>query len=199
MYMYTIDCIIDQIDSNHQTYHRSCIDSITYNKSYIHYQLIRGDVMNMTQATPRYSAVLHTPAAPPEQAASYFAMRAAYETDVADVMSDMHKGALSFRLLDVRDATAYEQCHIPGAIHLTGRQINAQTTADWDREQTIVTYCWGPACNGATKAAATLASLGFRVKELLGGMEYWRLEGGSLEGSLKEQAPMHWRMPDQVR
>ncbi len=153
----------------------------------------------MTTSKPRYSAVLHTPAAPPEQAAHYFSQRLAYETDVADVISDLHKGQPAFRLLDVRDATAYEQCHIPGATHLPGRQINATTTADWDREQTIVTYCWGPACNGATKAAALLAGLGFRVKELLGGMEYWRNEGGTLEGTLREEAPMYWRMPDQVR
>ncbi|WP_322924804.1 rhodanese-like domain-containing protein [Paenibacillus campi] len=153
----------------------------------------------MTQSTPRYSAVLRIPAAPPEQALHYWASRLACETDVADVMSDLHKGEPPFRLLDVRDAAAYEQCHIPGAIHLAGKQINLATTADWNREQTIITYCWGPACNGATKAAATLASLGFSVKEMLGGLEYWRLEGGELAGTLKQQAPLHWRMPNPIR
>lgn len=51
-------------------------------------------------------------------------------------------------------------------------------------------YCWGPACNGATKAAAKLSTLGFRIKEMLGGIEYWRKEGGPVEGTLKEQASL---------
>jgi len=41
----------------------------------------------------------------------------------------------------------------------------------------LVVYCWGPACNGATKAAAELAALGRPVKEMLGGFEYWAREG----------------------
>nr|WP_245237948.1 hypothetical protein [Paenibacillus etheri] len=55
-------------------------------------------------------------------------------------------------------------------------------------------YCWGPACNGASQAATKLAAQGFRVKEMLGGIEYWRKEGGNLEGTLYEQAPLYWKM-----
>jgi rhodanese-related sulfurtransferase len=57
-----------------------------------------------------------------------------------------------------------------------------------------VLYCWGPACNGASQAATKLAAQGFRVKEMLGGIEYWRKEGGNLEGTLYEQAPLYWKM-----
>ena len=56
-------------------------------------------------------------------------------------------------------------------------------------------YCWGPACNGASKAAARLAAQGYRVKEMLGGIEYWRKEGGALEGTLREAAPLYYAMP----
>jgi rhodanese-related sulfurtransferase len=35
----------------------------------------------------------------------------------------------------------------------------------------------GPGCNGSTRAAARLAALGFQVKELIGGLEYWKREG----------------------
>jgi hypothetical protein len=41
----------------------------------------------------------------------------------------------------------------------------------------VVTYCWGPGCNGATRAALEFARLGFRVKEMIGGYEYWVREG----------------------
>ncbi len=50
-------------------------------------------------------------------------------------------------------------------------------------------YCCGPACNGAAKGAVRLASLGFRVKEMLGGIEYWRKEGGPVDGSFGDNAP----------
>ena len=41
----------------------------------------------------------------------------------------------------------------------------------------LVTYCWGPGCNGATKAALELARLGRPVREMIGGYEYWQREG----------------------
>src|SRR5207245_11627846 len=49
--------------------------------------------------------------------------------------------------------------------------------------RSVVVYCWGPACNAATKAAVRLAALGFRVKEMIGGIEYWDREGYGVEGS----------------
>lgn len=45
----------------------------------------------------------------------------------------------------------------------------------------MVTYCWGPGCDGATKAALALARLGYRVKEMIGGIEYWIREGFAVE------------------
>ena len=41
----------------------------------------------------------------------------------------------------------------------------------------VVTYCWGPGCNGATRAALEFARLGYPVRELVGGFEYWVREG----------------------
>lgn len=43
----------------------------------------------------------------------------------------------------------------------------------------VVTYCWGPGCNGGTRAA--LAELGHQVKEMLDGIEYWIREGFEVE------------------
>ncbi len=44
-----------------------------------------------------------------------------------------------------------------------------------------MTYCWGPGCNGATRAALALSRLGFAVREMLGGIEYWTREGFGVE------------------
>jgi hypothetical protein len=38
------------------------------------------------------------------------------------------------------------------------------------------------------------AKLGFRVKELIGGIEYWRKEGGKVEGTLGDKSDMYWQM-----
>ena len=45
------------------------------------------------------------------------------------------------------------------------------------KDEIFVVYCWGPGCNGATKAAFKLSELGFAVKEMIGGIEYWEKEG----------------------
>ncbi|MDQ0797695.1 hypothetical protein QFZ58_006183 [Streptomyces sp. B1I3] len=45
----------------------------------------------------------------------------------------------------------------------------------------MVTYCWGPGCNGATRAALALAEPGYQVKEMLGGYEYRVREGVTFE------------------
>jgi hypothetical protein len=41
----------------------------------------------------------------------------------------------------------------------------------------FVVYCWGPGCNGATRAGLIIAELGYPVKEMIGGFEYWAREG----------------------
>ncbi|MDT5041577.1 MAG: hypothetical protein QOE51_2562 [Actinoplanes sp.] len=107
----------------------------------------------------------------PARAAVLFAERLATQTDVSDVYADLDKG--SFALLDVRSDAAWAQGHIPGAVHLP----RAQWDVFADRGKPVVAYCWGPGCNGATRAAHALALRGFRVKEMLGGIEYWIREG----------------------
>lgn len=47
----------------------------------------------------------------------------------------------------------------------------------------MVTCCWGPGCNGATRAALMLAGLGYRVREMIGGFEYSAREGLPVETS----------------
>lgn len=38
-------------------------------------------------------------------------------------------------------------------------------------------YCDGIGCNASTKGAYRLAALGYRVKELLGGLDFWLRDG----------------------
>ncbi|MGY1855750.1 rhodanese-like domain-containing protein [Modestobacter sp. SYSU DS0290] len=114
---------------------------------------------------------------PPADAAAHFAHRLAVETDVSDVHAALETGRPGFVLLDSRSAESWAQGHVPGAVHLPGREITARAASALDPAVPVVTYCWGPACNGATRAALTLATLGFRVREMIGGFEYWAREG----------------------
>ena len=68
-------------------------------------------------------------------------------------------------------------------VHLPHRSIDEESTAQFSKDKVIVTYCWGPACNASTKGALRFARLGFRVKEMIGGLEYWQREGHPVEGT----------------
>jgi rhodanese-related sulfurtransferase len=117
----------------------------------------------------------------PADAAVHFARRLAVETDVSDVHAAMESGAPGFVLLDSRSREAWDQGHVPGAVHLPGREVAVRAEAELDRSVPVVTYCWGPGCNGATRAALALSLLGYRVREMIGGFEYWAREGLPVE------------------
>jgi rhodanese-related sulfurtransferase len=119
--------------------------------------------------------------AAPADAAVHFASRLAVETDVSDVAAALDSGTPGFVLLDSRSAEAWAQGHVPGAVHLPGREIPTRAKRELDRSVPVVAYCWGPGCNGATRAALALARLGYRVKEMIGGFEYWAREGLPVE------------------
>ena len=117
----------------------------------------------------------------PADAAAHFARRLAVETDVSDVHAARESGDPGFVLLDSRSGEAWAQGHVPGAVHLPGREIEARAPVELDRSVPVVTYCWGPGCNGATRAALALTRLGYRVREMIGGFEYWVREGLPVE------------------
>ncbi|MGZ0149025.1 rhodanese-like domain-containing protein [Kribbella sp. WER1] len=117
-----------------------------------------------------------------EAAVAHFAGRLAYETDAADVAADIGAGVTGWVLIDSRSQESWDQGHVPGAVHLPHREITERTAAAVVPDgATVVTYCWGPGCNAATQAALAFARLGYPVKEMIGGFEYWVREGGPIE------------------
>ncbi|MFD6419373.1 rhodanese-like domain-containing protein [Streptomyces sp. NPDC060194] len=131
-----------------------------------------------TTAPAPAHAVLRVPPAAPAAAAAYFRASLAFHADVADVAAALAAGGdPGFVVVDSRSTDAWNQGHVPGAVHLPTAQIPAQAERLLDRSVPVVTYCWGPGCNGAARAALALAELGYQVKEMLGGFEYWAREG----------------------
>jgi rhodanese-related sulfurtransferase len=107
-----------------------------------------------------------------------FAAKLAFETDVSDVYAALaDPDGPGFVLVDTRSEAAWEQGRIPGAIHLPTREIAARAAAAIPAGSPVVVYCWGPGCNGSTKAALEFARLGYPVREMIGGFEYWVREG----------------------
>ncbi len=119
------------------------------------------------------SNVLHYPAAQPSQAHTFFSKKLGYETDCSDVYADIKAGNQQFVLLDTRSKEAYEKSHAITAVSFPHSEMNKENLAAYDKDTQFVVYCWGPGCNGATKAGMKLAALGYAVKEMIGGIHYW--------------------------
>lgn len=126
--------------------------------------------------------VLRVAPAAPAEAAAYFRASLAFHADVSDVAAALAAGGdPGFVVVDSRSTESWDQGHVPGAIHLPTALIPKQAAQLLDPSVPVVTYCWGPGCNGATRAALALAERGYRVKEMLGGFEYWAREGFEFE------------------
>ncbi|WP_336322441.1 rhodanese-like domain-containing protein [Streptomyces lavendofoliae] len=132
----------------------------------------------LTSAPAAANPVLSVPPASPASAAAYFAASLAFHADVSDVAAALTAGGEpGFVVLDSRSAASWDQGRVPGAVHLPTALVSERAEQLLDRSVPVVTYCWGPGCNGATRAALALAELGYQVKEMLGGFEYWVREG----------------------
>lgn len=106
----------------------------------------------------------------------HFAARLAFETDPSDVRAAQLAGE-RITLVDVRGDGPWAQGRIEGAIHLPHREIAQRAAAEVPRDAPVVVYCWGPGCNGGTRGALAFARLGYEVREMIGGFEYWAREG----------------------
>jgi len=134
------------------------------------------------------SLVREVPAAPSDIALEHFSRRLSFETDCSDVHASQQAGSVDFVLVDVRGPLAYERGHVPGAINLPTRTLTTQALAAYPKATLFVVYCAGPHCNGANKAAVRLATLGYPVKEMIGGIMGWLDEGFRLTGSVERVA-----------
>ena len=95
-----------------------------------------------------------------------------YEIDSWDLTVARDAGE-NVAVVDARSPEAFQREHIPGAINIPHRTMSPETTKHVDRNVLVVTYCDGIGCNGSTKGAVNMLKLGFRVKELIGGIDWW--------------------------
>lgn len=115
---------------------------------------------------------------------AYYTNKLAYEMDPSDLYEALQND-VNIVAVDTRQEYGYMREHIPTAINLPHRLMTEASTQHLDRNKTYVCYCDGIGCNASTKGALKLAKLGFKVKELIGGIEWWKFDGYATEG----QAP----------
>lgn len=110
----------------------------------------------------------------------HYTDKLAYEIDSWDLSVALNNGE-NVIVLDARSPEAYAAGHIPGAISLPHRKMDATSTARFDRDALVVVYCDGIGCNASTKGALNMARMGFQVKELIGGLDWWKRDGHAIE------------------
>ena len=106
----------------------------------------------------------------------HYSNKLEYEIDSWDLSVALEAGE-RIVVIDARSPEAFQREHIPGAINIPHRTMSAESTSRLDRAALIVTYCDGIGCNGSTKGAVNMLNLGFRVKELMGGLDWWKRDG----------------------
>jgi rhodanese-related sulfurtransferase len=109
----------------------------------------------------------------PEISAAYLLSKLSFYTDAADVAADLQNEVSGIVVIDTRSAEHYARGHVPGAVSFPHKLMTAESTRELSKEQVYVTYCDGIGCNGSTQGAYKLATLGFRVKEMIGGLDFW--------------------------
>ena len=112
---------------------------------------------------------------------SFYLRKLDYEMDSADLYEALEKNE-PIVVVDGRSASSYTREHIPGAISLPHREISFDSTESLDKSNLYVCYCDGIGCNASTKTALKLLTLGFRVRELIGGLDWWKRDGYATHG-----------------
>ena len=117
-----------------------------------------------------------------EEQLKYYQEKLNYEMDPSDLFDSLTENE-KIVVVDTRKSFAFEKEHIPSAINLPHREMNEECFKKLDRSFLYVCYCDGIGCNASTKGALKMTKAGFKVKELIGGIEWWIKDGYETKGS----------------
>lgn len=112
---------------------------------------------------------------------TFFEQKLEFEIDSWDLYESLNRGD-KIIVIDARSEESYKNEHIPDSISLPHKKMNQETTSGFDKSILYVTYCDGIGCNASTKGALNMAKLGFKVKELIGGIDWWKRDGYQTDG-----------------
>lgn len=113
---------------------------------------------------------------------SYFNDRDALEpVSREELLQQSRAGAVT--VLDVRPEDEFALGHLPGAVNIPLRALEARLS-ELDPSQQIVAYCRGPYCVLSYEAVAALRARGFKVRRLEDGLPEWRAAGLPVVGGM---------------
>ena len=112
----------------------------------------------------------------------HYEERLNFQWDAADLAEQLEIDP-NIVIIDTRKEFAYEDEHIPSAISFPHRIMDTTTTASLNKDVLYICYCDGIGCNGSTRGALKMAKLGFNVRELIGGLDWWKRDGYATEGA----------------
>jgi len=84
--------------------------------------------------------------------------------------------ASTVTILDVRPADEFALGHLPGAVNITLKALEAKLS-QLKRSTEIIAYCRGPYCVLSYEAVATLRKRGFNARRLEDGFPEWKAAG----------------------
>ena len=91
-----------------------------------------------------------------------------------ELLEQSRAGAVT--VLDVRPPDEFALGHLPGAVNIPLRELEARL-AEIDPAQEIIAYCRGPYCVLSYEAVAALRARGFTARQLEDGLPEWRAAG----------------------
>ncbi|WP_075590567.1 rhodanese-like domain-containing protein [Labilibacter marinus] len=122
-----------------------------------------------------------------EEQIRYYQQKLQYEIDSWDLFESIRQKK-AITVIDARSEEAYKREHLPGAINIPHRKMTKESVQNLDQDHLIVTYCDGIGCNASTKGALNMTQLGFKTKELLGGLDWWKRDGYETQGEDRKGA-----------
>ena len=100
-----------------------------------------------------------------------------FHTAAWDLSVDLEAGLAAIVVIDARCRDAYIALHIPGAVSFPHLKMNSERRRASTAARFMSFIAMGSAVTPQQRALAKRARLGFRTKELLGGLDWWRRDG----------------------
>lgn len=89
--------------------------------------------------------------------------------------------------IDVRDAHAYENGHIPGALSVSFVDVEIMANRVLKEPRPVVAYCACPDEGSSLRVAAQLMRVGAKdIRVLVGGWDAWKASGGKVEVGMSQ-------------
>ena len=108
----------------------------------------------------------------------------AQTVDLAGVKELLERGA---QLVEVLPYEEYQELHLPGAVHIPLKELDAEHARLLDRDRPVIVYCWDALCDMSPRAAARLEQLRFDVYDYALSKVDWMAHGLAMEGTAAQR------------